>query len=133
MPMVSVPPGLGAPVAGAVVAAGRAPAPAKTIATVASVDYRAELVARKTGTGAAPTASVTAVTYRRNGTGWTRTGSRPLAGTFFWNTVAGPHALCRLDLATAGGAAARPHLVVQLLQSPSLGCAKAQTVSLQEG
>jgi hypothetical protein len=101
----------------------------RTIATVTSAELRAELVATKTGAGSAPTARVTVVSSVREHSAWRRTATRRLAGTFFWNTVVGPHALCRLELTTSG----RPRLVVRLLLSPSLGCARPQTVPLQDG
>jgi hypothetical protein len=102
----------------------------KTIASVASVDLRAKLVATRTGGGAAPTARVTVQADELVTGRWRRLATRRLAGTYFWNTVTGPAALCHLDLVTAGLGHAKPHLAVQLLVTPSLGCGKEQTVTL---
>ena len=98
----------------------------KTIATATSTDFRADLVARSTGGGGAPSAVVTVVTYRRAARGWQRIGSRRVAGTYFWKTITGPRAICVFELASAGSA----HVTAQLLVSPSTGCGKVTTVAL---
>jgi hypothetical protein len=98
----------------------------KTIATASSSDFRADLVARRSGAGAAPTATVMLRTYRHAAGGWQRLSSRKVGGTYFWKTVTGPRALCRFELASA----AKAHVTVQLLVSPSLGCGNANTVTL---
>lgn len=98
----------------------------RTIATVASTDFRADLVAQRSGGGTAPAATVTLTTYRYAAAGWQRTGSRRVAGTYFWNTVTGPRAVCRFELASAGHA----HVAAQVLVSPSVGCGKAVSVAL---
>jgi len=97
-----------------------------TIATVSSSDFRAELVARRVSSGSAPSATATLTAYRHTGHGWRRLVSRRLAGTFFWNTLAGPRSICRFELTSAG----RAHVTVELLQSPALGCGRSETVSL---
>jgi hypothetical protein len=98
-----------------------------TIATVSSSDFRAELVARRASSGRAPTATATVTAYRHTGHGWQRLVSKRLPGTFFWNTLVGPRSICRFELASAG----RAHIAVELLQSPALGCAQGETVSLE--
>ena len=62
-------------------------------------------------------------TYRRAGGRWQRTGSHELRGPYFWKTLTAPRAVCRLEIRTTGAAARfRPRALVQLLQTPSLGC-----------
>jgi hypothetical protein len=120
-----------AALAAAAPATAGAAARATTIATATSVDYRAEVTARKGSGGAAPTAAMSVTTYRRGAGGWRRAGVRRLRGTYFWKTVTAPHAVCRLELATASGAAStRPLVRVQLLASPALGCARTETIPL---
>jgi hypothetical protein len=104
-----------------------APPPA-TIGSAAAVDFRVVLTARPTSQESAPTAAVTATVYRRGRDAWERTVSRRLPGTFFWNVVKGPRAVCRLSIATAG--TARPHATIRLLLSPSLGCAQPYVLPL---
>jgi hypothetical protein len=99
---------------------------------VTAVDSRAVVVARKSSGGLAPTAAVTVETYRRTAGRWQRNGARRLAGPFFWHTVTAPHALCRLEITTVGPVDARvSHVTVQLLRSPSLGCAAAETIPIR--
>jgi hypothetical protein len=100
---------------------------AATIATATSSYFRADLVARRAGGGNAPTAAVTLTTYHRTGGVWHTLTSRRLPGTFFWKTLSGPRALCRFELASAH----RPHVTVQLLLTPSLGCGKTTIILLQ--
>jgi len=100
-----------------------------TIATATSSDFRAELVAQRISGGSAPTAAVTLKTFRRAGGTWDVLDSKRLVGTFFWNTVRGPRALCRFELASAN----RPRVTVQLLRTPSLGCGTPTTVMLSRG
>jgi hypothetical protein len=102
----------------------------KTIATASSIDYRAAIVARRASSGSAPTAVVTVQTFARAGVGWRQLGSLRLAGPYFWKTVTGPRAVCRLELDTGASGNASPHVLVRLLLTPSLGCGKTQTVSL---
>jgi hypothetical protein len=129
-PILLLPLALAALVCARAAASPRAVAAAKTIGTVAAADVRASLVATRTGRGAAPTARVTVRADRLVDGRWRRLPARRLAGTYFWKTVTGPAVLCRLELATAGLGRTKPHLVVQLLVTPSLGCGKAQTVVL---
>jgi hypothetical protein len=108
-------------------AAARVPAPA-TIATVTTVDYRVVVTAVRTSGGAAPTAAVTLTTFTKEGAGWHRASAHRISGTYFWKTVTAPHAICRFAVNT--GAAGAAHASIQLLQTPSLGCAREQTVLL---
>src|SRR5262249_24403582 len=107
-------------------AATGATTPSKTIATTSSSDFRADLVSRKLSGGKAPTASLTVVTYERGQSSWQRLGGHRVAGTFFWKTVTGPRAICRLELATVGHA----RVIVQTLVSPAIGCARATAVPI---
>jgi hypothetical protein len=94
---------------------------------VTTADYRSVVVATKTSGGGAPTAAVTVDTFGRAvGGHWQRVGARRLAGPFFWKTVTAPHALCRLEIVTASS----PRVTVQLLRTPSLGCARAETIPI---
>jgi hypothetical protein len=113
--------------ANAIAAPAHATVAAATIATATSSDFRADLVARRAGGGSAPTAAVTLTTYSRAGGAWHTLATRRLLGTFFWKTVSGPRALCRFELASAH----RPHVTVQLLLTPSLGCGKTTTMLLR--
>ncbi len=115
----------------ALACAGANAAPAsKTVATASALDVRATVVATRTGGGAAPAARVTVELDRRAAGRWQHAVTQRLAGTYFWNSVTGPAAICRLDLTTAGAGHARPRVVVQLLVTPSIGCGRAQTVTL---
>jgi hypothetical protein len=92
----------------------------KTIATTATADFRVVVKAiNRGGGGGAPPATVIVRTFERSGGSWSRTGERSLAGAYFWKTITGPLAVCRLEIRTAGG---KPRALVQLLRSPSLGC-----------
>ena len=69
--------------------------------------------------------------YERSGDGWRSFASRRVPGTYFWNTVTAGHAVCRLDVRTAGDAPGfRSVAVVQLLVTPSIGCGRAQSFPL---
>jgi hypothetical protein len=114
----------------AVATAAGAAQPRTTIATVSSADVRAVLAAQKTGSGGAPTARVTVATYARANGRWNLLRTVRVSGTYFWNVVSAPHAVCRFELATASSATVRPHVVVELLVTPSIGCGKPQTVGL---
>jgi len=72
---------------------------------------------------------VTVDTFDRTGGQWQRVGARRLAGPFFWKTVTAPHALCRLEIVTASS----PGVTVQLLRTPSLGCARPETIPIPAG
>jgi hypothetical protein len=103
-----------------------AAATSRTVASTTTSDFRVVVVAEKRGGGAAPAASATLRTYVRDGGSWRRTASRPLPGPYFWKVLTGRRAVCRLEIRTIGETPRfRPHAVVQLLQTPSLGCAAA--------
>jgi hypothetical protein len=103
-------------------AGSEAAAASKTIGAASTSDFRVVLTATRLDGGSAPSARVTVTRSRKVGSSWLRTGATRLAGTYFWHTVTGPRAVCRLELRTTGGATASPRAVVGLLQSPSLGC-----------
>ena len=105
---------------------------ARIIATATTTDFRVVLTASKGApAGGAPTAAVTIRIFDRSGDGWRPTGSRRVAGTYFWNTVTGGRAVCRFALRTAGEARSfRPVAIVQLLVTPSLGCGPARSFPL---
>jgi hypothetical protein len=102
----------------------QAPTTSKTIASTTTSDFRVVVSAANLGGGAgAPAAAVTVRTFERSGGDWRRTSAQRLAGPYFWKTLTGPHAVCRLEIrTTAAKAGFRPHATVQLLRSPSLGC-----------
>lgn len=120
-------------VALAVIACGSSGAntrPTRTIGTVVAVGVRAQVVATRTGSGAAPTARVTVQTERLDNGHWRRIASRRLDGTYFWKTVTAAGGICRLELVTAAEGRTRAHVGVQLLVTPSIGCGKELTVTL---
>ena len=118
-------------VAAALATAGgeQARATAKTIASTTTSDFRVVVSAANLGGGGgAPAAAVTVRTFERSGGDWRRTSERRLAGPYFWKTLTGPYAVCRLEIrTTAAKAGFRPHATVQLLRSPSLGCGPVST------
>jgi hypothetical protein len=102
-----------------------------SIATLTTPDYRVALVAERVRAGATPTADVRLAVAQRVGGSWRERGERRLEETYFWKTVTGPRAVCRLELATATTrSGTRPHVTVRLLQSPSLGCGPTHRLSL---
>ena len=103
--------------------ARRATAPAVSLATATTQDFRVAVVATRSSAGTAPTAEVRVAVARRVGRAWRETGELRLPETYFWKTVTGPRALCRLEISTASSrSSSRPQVTVQVLQSPSLGC-----------
>jgi hypothetical protein len=107
-------------------------AAARTIATAATTEYRVVLTASKgKPAGGAPSATVRIRLYERAGTGWRQFANRRVPGTYFWNTVTAGHAVCRLEMRTAGEAPGfRSVAVVQLLVTPAIGCARARSFPL---
>jgi hypothetical protein len=100
-----------------------------SIASATTRDFRVAVVARRLTAGPPPTAEVRVGTaYRANGS-WLETGEMRLRETYFWRTVTGPRAVCRLEIATASSRA--PHVMVQLLLSPSLGCGRTYRIPLR--
>jgi hypothetical protein len=95
----------------------------RTIASTTTSDFRVLVRAERLGGGPAPAATATLETFRRAGGDWQKTGAHELRGPYFWKTLTAPRAVCRLEIRTTGAAARfRPRALVQLLQSPSLGC-----------
>lgn len=101
----------------------------QTIASVTATDFRVSVIANRTSGGVAPTASATVTSWERSSGHWRRSGTHALAGAYFWKTLTGARALCDLRLVSAARST-RPHVVVQLLVTPSLGCGKAQEFAL---
>ncbi len=99
------------------------------VATIASVDYRASVIAHQTS-AEPPTARVTIAIETRAGGSWTPPAVHALRGVYFWNTLRGPHSICQLEVKTAGGVTHRPVLLVRLLVSPALGCGRVQSFPL---
>jgi hypothetical protein len=106
----------------------------RTIATATTTDFRVVLTARRgSGGGGAPSADVTVHVYGRSGGGWHQTAARPLAGAYFWKTLTGGRAVCRLELRTAAAAHEfEPRALVQLLVTPSLGCGATRSFALAD-
>jgi hypothetical protein len=115
---------LTAALAAGATAAAKSTQQTKTIASASTGDFRVVVSATNLGGGGgAPTAAVTVRTFERESDRWRRKSERRLAGAYFWKTITGPLAVCRLELrTTAAKPAFRPHATVQLLRSPSLGC-----------
>ena len=114
-------------------AGGGTAAPSARIAELSTTDLRAVVTATRRGNETPPTAQVIVTTFKRATGGWSRTGKHALPGTYFWNTVTGPNAVCRLDL--RGGSQAptkRPRLVIQLLTTPSIGCGSVHHLILED-
>jgi hypothetical protein len=97
-----------------------------TVATVTTADFRIVIVATRVDGGAAPTADVRLAVARRVGDGWRERREVRLKETYFWRTVTGPQAVCRLEIGTANS----PQVAIRLLQSPSLGCGPLHRVPL---
>jgi hypothetical protein len=112
-------------------AGGEDASASRTIASKTTSDFRVVVTAEKLGSGDAPAATATLETYRRVGAGWRRTGSHELDGPYFWKTLTGQRAVCRLEIRTTGGATRfRPRTLVQLLQTPSVGCGPVSEIPL---
>jgi hypothetical protein len=115
-------------------AGARSEAPtAKRVAAVATVtasDFRVAIVAARTSEGAAPTAEVRAAVAQRVGAAWRERRELRLAETYFWRTVTGPRAICRLEITTTTTSTSRPHVAIRLLRSPSLGCGPTHRLTL---
>jgi hypothetical protein len=103
----------------------------RTVASTTTSDFRVVVKAVRRDAGAAPEATLTLTTFERHRGAWKRTGTHRLAGTYFWKTVTGPRAVCRLEISTTGAQANfRPRAVVRFLVSPSLGCGPVSERSL---
>ena len=102
-----------------------------TVGVVTTVDFRAVVVAERMS-GAPPTAEVRVGFARRVSGRWRELGERRLDETYFWRTVTGPRALCRLEVETVAPErpSFRPAVTIRLLQSPSLGCGNTYRIPL---
>lgn len=104
---------------------------ATTVATMTTQDFRVAVVARQQDGGSIPTATVRVGLARRVAGSWRELGEKRLRETYFWRTVRASGAVCRLEFNTAGSRpTSRPYVTVQLLLSPSLGCARAYRIPL---
>jgi hypothetical protein len=102
-----------------------------SIAVVTTRDFRVAIAAMRLNGRVPPTADVRVALARRVNGSWREAGETRLAETYFWRTVAGPRAVCRLEIATASTRALRRrHVLVQLLVSPSIGCGPAHRLPL---
>ncbi len=102
-----------------------------SVAVLTTRDFRVAVVAKRLNGGVTPTAEVRFAVARRVRSGWRETGETRLRETYFWHTVTGPRAVCRLEIATAGlRGSFRPRVTVQLVLSPSLGCGRTYRVPL---
>jgi hypothetical protein len=103
-----------------------------TVATITTQEYRVVVVAKRLNGGSTPTAEVRVGLARRIGGSWREFGEQRLRETYFWHTLDGPRAVCRLEINTAGPrSASGPHVTVRLLLSPSLGCGRTYRLSLK--
>jgi hypothetical protein len=102
-----------------------------SVALLTTRDFRVAVVATRLSGGATPTAEVRVAVAYRAGSSWRESGERRLDETYFWRTVSGPRAVCRLEAVIGGSRPSfRPHVKVQLLLSPSLGCGRTYRVLL---
>jgi hypothetical protein len=102
---------------------------AVSIATVTTHGFRVAVVATRLTGGATPTADARVAIAQRIAGGWREKGETRLKETYFWRTVTGPRAICKLELATAGSPQS-PYVAIRLLQSPSLGCGRTHRIPL---
>jgi hypothetical protein len=102
------------------------------VAAIATVEYRAVVIAHKIP-AEPPTARVTVEIETRAAGSWTRAAVHALRGVYFWNTVRGQHSVCRLAIETAAGTDRRPRVFVQLLASAALGCGRVASFPLSTG
>jgi hypothetical protein len=101
------------------------------VGVITTHDFRVAVVARRLAGGSTPTAEVRVGLARRVQATWRELPERKLGETYFWNTVSGAHAICRLEIESVG-ARHRPasQVTVQLLLSPSVGCASVYRIPL---
>jgi hypothetical protein len=104
---------------------------AATVSLVTTHDFRVAVLTKRLTGGSAPTAEVRVDLARRVGAGWRELGERRLGETFFWHTISGPRAVCRLSIATTGARPSfQPYVTLQLPLSPSLGCGRTYRIPL---
>jgi hypothetical protein len=115
------------------IAVGPTTSPAVSIATLTARDLRVAVVAVRSSGGTTPTAEVRVALARKIGGGWRETGEMRLPEAYFWRTVTGPRAICKLEITTtAAPKPLRPHVTVRLLRSPSLGCGPLHRFALPD-
>lgn len=108
-----------------------APTRSATVAALTTRDFRIAVVARRLDGGGTPAAEVRVGLARRAGRSWQELRESRLGETFFWQTVTGPRAVCRLAMATTGSSPSfDPYVTVRLLVSPSLGCSRTYRLPL---
>ena len=96
-----------------------------TVAAVTTQEFRVAVVATRLNGASPPTAEVRVGFARRVGSSWREFDEQRLRERYFWNTVSRPHALCRLEVTTAGTRSSpASRVTVQLLLSPSVGCGR---------
>jgi hypothetical protein len=101
------------------------------VGVITTVDFRVVVVAERLSRESPPTAEVRVGFARRVGGRWRELGEKQLRETYFWRTVTGQRAVCRLEIETAGpGGRSRPYVTVRILQSPSLGCGPTYRIPL---
>lgn len=103
-----------------------------TVGVVTTKDFRAVVVAERVSGESPPTAHVSVGYAWRIGGSWRELGEKRLGESYFWNSVTGPRAVCRLEIETVapGQRSFRPAVTVRLLQSPSLGCGETYRIPL---
>jgi hypothetical protein len=102
-----------------------------SVGVITTADYRVAVIAERLTGETPPTAEVRVGFARRVGGRWRELGERRLEEAYFWRTVTGPRAVCRLEIETAGPCGrARPYVTVRLLLSPSLGCGNTYRIPL---
>ena len=102
-----------------------------TVGMITTLDFRVAVVAERLSSESPPTAEVRVGFAGRVGGRWRELGEKQLEETYFWHTVTGPRAVCRLEIETAGpGGRTRPYVTVRILQSPSLGCGPTYRIPL---
>jgi hypothetical protein len=105
--------------------------PQNVIASSTARNFRVDIIAARTGGGAAPTATVYVNAYIRRAGGWRSLGELRLGARnqFFWDALTGAHAVGELTIANsepAGGS-------VRLLLSPALGWSPLYHFHLSHG
>jgi hypothetical protein len=103
-----------------------------TVGTITTKDFRVAVVALRLSGETPPTAEVRVGYARRVSGRWRELGEKRLDETYFWNSVTGPRAVCRLEIETIapGRRSFRPAVTVRLLLSPSLGCGNTYRIPL---
>jgi hypothetical protein len=111
--------------------ADRAVPPSSTIATATAHTFRVDVMAERSGSGSAPSATVYVTAYSRDANGWQPRGRLRLGvrDGFFWHVLTGPHAV--RDFTISDDSPDRGS--VELLVSPALGWSQKYHVQLAHG